>query len=135
MANQDSMDIIKANQERKEWESKPKRPVSVALKNMIDAAEELRAIQARNLGEKRDRYCNSTYYLEIEEAKAILAELELKTPNPSPEARVDWEKEANKLIDDELYHVTIDGSKRRLHLTERIAKALSAAFEKGREAR
>ena len=56
-------------------------------------------------------------------------------PSPSPEARVDWEKEANKMIDDELYHVTIDGSKRRLHLTERIAKALSAAFEKGREAR
>ena len=26
MANQDSMDIIKANQERKEWQSKPKRP-------------------------------------------------------------------------------------------------------------
>ena len=61
----------------KELESKPKRPVSVAvaLKNMIDAAEELRAIQVQSLGEKRDRGYNFIYYQEIEEAKAILAEI------------------------------------------------------------
>jgi len=60
-------------------------------------------------------------------------------PHTSPEARVDLEKEARELISgflsdggiiDYTYMKSIGGS-----LQKRIAKALSAAFEKGREAR
>jgi hypothetical protein len=60
---------------------------------------------------------------------------------PAPEARVDWEKEAKKLLKQEertvgtnypLYDCTPHWWKRKYQV---IAKALQAAFEKGREAR
>jgi hypothetical protein len=56
--------------------------------------------------------------------------------SPSPEARVDWEGEAREIV----LNYQCDGGEigRDNHgseLEERIAKALSEAFEKGREAR
>jgi hypothetical protein len=45
-----------------------------ALECMICDAEELRIINRRNLGERRDEKINSTYYAEIEKAKSCRAE-------------------------------------------------------------
>jgi hypothetical protein len=49
-------------------------------------------------------------------------------PSPSPEARVDWKKEARRIYP----MLQTDSVKDDI---EQLAKALSAAFEKGREAR
>jgi hypothetical protein len=58
---------------------------------------------------------------------------------PSPEARVDWEKEADDIIEGFMADGgEVDGDwvkSSGSSLYKRIAKALSAAFEKGREAR
>ena len=59
--------------------------------------------------------------------------------SPSPEARVDWEREADDIIEGFMADGgEVDGrwiKSSGSSLYERIAKALSAAFEKGREAR
>jgi len=54
-----------------------------------------------------------------------------KDSSPSPEARVDWEKEAREIL---LSHYLETAYEKEIVL-KKIAKALSAAFEKGREAR
>jgi hypothetical protein len=53
----------------------------------------------------------------------------LKGKIPAPEARVDWEKEAREIVE------KYKGSWFPHEMQELIAKALSNAFEKGREAR
>jgi hypothetical protein len=58
--------------------------------------------------------------------------------SPSPEARVDWEKEANHICGEwyVIHYGNTGMTKNNLNVLESlIAKALSAAFEKGREAR
>ena len=54
--------------------------------------------------------------------------------SPSPEARVDWEKEARRIVDKK-FGVWSLTHKWKLFLIKHIVPALSAAFEKGREAR
>ena len=58
-------------------------------------------------------------------------------PSPSPEARVDWEKWSMEIVDGVKADGVIinDEMNRWSSLEKRITKALSAAFEKGREAR
>ena len=53
-------------------------------------------------------------------------------PSPSPEARVDWEKEARKYVEWEwdMHNMVSYES-----AVSKLANVLSAAFEKGREAR
>ena len=45
-----------------------------SLELMLEDAQELRVIKARDLGEERDRRIHATYYEDIEEAKLALAE-------------------------------------------------------------
>ena len=59
---------------------------------------------------------------------------EKNQPSPSPEARVDWEKEARETCSKTGGHTDMGDGKPCVSCVA-IAKALSAAFEKGREAR
>jgi hypothetical protein len=57
----------------------------------------------------------------------------MRTHSPSPEARVDWDEKARAML--ALYLDRAILCNIRESLRDDIAKALSAAFEKGREAR
>jgi hypothetical protein len=64
----------------------------------------------------------------------------IKGGSPSPEARVDWEKEAKELVENRKIVGCVAASYPIVScykplIEQDIAKALSAAFEKGREAR
>ncbi len=60
----------------------------------------------------------------------------LIVPSPSPEARVDWETQAREICDKISSDMGfISGEFIASKIQDDIAKALSAAFEKGREAR
>ena len=57
---------------------------------------------------------------------------ECKKPSPSPEARVDWDREAEIII----HAIPADCEDDYFQMSKTIIKnALQAAFEKGREAR
>jgi hypothetical protein len=87
------------------------------------------------MNEPERGYCDGdTWHLKKPSPKEYVHDLMFqKLPidsSPSPEARVDWEKVARELVDEYMSEDLHEDD-----LVWGITKALSAAFEKGREAR